>query len=318
MKRKHLTQWERRQIYTLLREKYEQKEIAIRLWRPPWTICKEIKRNSVNGVYMPAYAQRSYEKRRSEINKGRSKIKDNPHIQETIRKYMIEDKRAPHSISWREKVPVCTQTIFNYLNEREPSLKKYLKYKKGYKKRWKIDNRGKPKENYKLITERPMEVETRERIGDMEIDTVHNSGSERKWWLVTIVDRKTKYVLWDKVRRRTAKEVGDVLIEQMKTLPKEKLLTITADNGKEFYDFVRVESELNTPVYFANPYASYERWTNEQTNGMIRRFYPKWTDFSKITREELQETIRIINRKPRKSLDYLCAYEAFYWVSLDL
>jgi IS30 family transposase len=75
---------------------------------------------------------------------------------------------------------------------------------------------------------------------------------------------------------------------------------------------------LDTPIYFANPYASYERWTNEQTNGMIRRFYPKWTDFSKITSEELQETIRIINRKPRKSLNYLCAYEAFYWVSLNL
>jgi len=318
MRGKHINEWERRQIYTLLREKYSQKDIASRLWRPPWTICKEIKRNSVNEVYMPSYAQREYERRRSEINKDRNKIKNSPEIQETIRKYMIQHKRAPHSISWRKKVDVCAQTIFNYIHEREPSLKKHLKYKKGYKKRWKIDKRGKPKENYKLIYERPEIVENRERIGDMEIDTIHSSGSERKWWVVTIVDRKTKYLLWDKVKCRTAKEVWDVLIEQMQALPKEKLLTITSDNGKEFYDFMRVESALKTPIYFANPYASYERWTNEQTNGMIRRFYPKWTDFNKITREELQETIRIINHKPRKSLNYLSAYEAFYWVKLNL
>ena len=84
----------------------------------------------------------------------------------------------------------------------------------------------------------------------------------------------------------------------MKKIPKEKLLTITADNGKEFYDFKRVEKELETILYFTHPYASYERPTNEQTNGMLRVFFPKWTDFSKISEEEIQEKIKIINRKP--------------------
>lgn len=318
MKWKHISEWERRQIYTLLREMYKQNEIATRLWRPPWTINKEISRNSVSGEYMPAYAQIMYEKRRSEINKGRSKIRDNKELQELIKTYLIEEKRGPDSISWRKKIWVCTQTIYTYIDQRAPSLKKYLKYKKGYKKRWTREKRGKPKTDFKLITERPKVVEKRRRIGDMEIDTIHNWWTKRKWWLVTIVDRKTKCVFWWKVRRRTAEEVWDVLIAQMSLLPKQKLLTITADNGKEFYDFERVESVLETPFYFANPYASYERWTNEQTNGMIRRFYPKWTDFSKIPEEEIQEVMRIINRKPRKSLGYLCAYEAFYWVKLNL
>jgi IS30 family transposase len=77
---------------------------------------------------------------------------------------------------------------------------------------------------------------------------------------------------------------------------------------------MRVEKSLNVPLYFAHVYASYERWTNEQTNGMLRVFFPKKTDFSKISEEEIQEAIRLINRKPRKSLGYLSAHEAFYWV----
>lgn len=271
---------------------------------------------------MPAYAQREYELRRSEINKGRRKLLNNPEMIEEIRNRMIVDKWAPHSISGRKKENgidfVCTDTIFKYIDECEPYLKKYLKYKKWYKKRWKIELRGQQKKGFKLITERPDIVEKRERIWDMEIDTIHSSWSERKWWVVTIVDRKSKFLCGDIVGRRKAKEVWDILIEQMKKLPKEKLLTITADNWKEFYDFERVETELGIPVYFAHRYASCERATNEQTNGMIRRFYPKWTDFSKVTSEEIQKVIRIINRKPRKSLWYMSAYEAFYWVKLDL
>lgn len=316
--RKHITEWERWQIYTLLSEGYEQKTIAERLWRPPWTICKEILRNSKDAVYMPVHAQRLYEHRRSEINKGRSKIRDNQKIQHIIRQYMIQEKWAPHAISWRKKVVVSTQTIYNYINERAPSLKQYLKYKKWYKKRWITEKRWKPKENYKLIDERPIEVEMRQRIGDIEVDTIHSAGSERKWGIVTIVDRKTKYLLWGKVQYRTAKEVWDVLITQLKSLPKAKLFTITADNGKEFYDFLRVETELHIPFYFAHPYASYERGTNEQTNSIIRKFYPKWTDFSKISEKEIQHTITMINRMPRKSLNYLCAEEAFHWTTLNL
>lgn len=127
---------------------------------------------------MPAHAQREYERRRSEINKGRSKLKSNPEMVQEIRRYLIEEKRAPDSISGRKKVSVCTQTIYSYIHEREPSLKKYLKYKRGYKKYRKVHREH--KENYKTISERPIEIETRTRLGDMEVDTIHSSGSERK------------------------------------------------------------------------------------------------------------------------------------------
>lgn len=309
-------------MYALLREWKTDEEIGKALWFNRTAIWREKVRNIHHWNYEPEYAQRKYEHRRSEINKWRCKLKVNPKMLEEVKRCMIKEKRAPHSIAWRKKKDwvgmVCASTIFTYIKDREPSLKVHLKYKKGYRKRWKIDTRGKPKENYKIIDERPIIVNERTRIGDVEIDTIHSSGAERKWWMATIVDRMTKYLAGWKVKTRTAIVVADVLIREMKLFPKEKLFTITADNGKEFYDFKRVESVLKVPLYFAHPYASYERATNEQTNGMLRVFFPKWTDFSLISEEEIQEAIRIINHKPRKSLNYLCAYEAFHGTKLNL
>jgi transposase, IS30 family len=318
----HITNGDRWQIYALLREWKTNEEIGKILWFDRTAIRREIVRNSHNGEYEPEHAQREYDRRRSEINKWRCKLKNNPKILEEVKRCLMKEMRAPHVIAGRKKKDgkkmVCASTIFTYIKEREPSLKVYLKYKKWYKKRWRIETRGKPKENYMIIDERAQIVDNRERIGDVEVDTIHSSWAERKWWMATIVDRKTKYLAGWKVEVRTAKAVWDVLIREMLLFPKEKLFTITADNGKEFYDFERVASVLKVLFYFAHPYASCERATNEQTNGMLRVFFPKWTDFSKISEAEIQEVIRIINHKPRKSLNYLCAHEAFYGVKLNL
>jgi IS30 family transposase len=311
---KHLSVGERWIIYALLQEGYLQKDIAIKLWRSSWTISKEIRRNSPSWRYEPYTAQVLYEDRRSAINKGRRKLSEK-HI-EILKYYLIERRRAPHSISGRRKIEVCTQTLYNYIYMYEPKLKKYLKYKNGYKKRF--DTRGRKKTNFRSIEERPPVVEYRDRVWDVEIDTIHSSWGKRTGGLVTVVDRKSKYLLAGKVSTRSKKEVGDKLIDLMRWLPKQKLHTITSDNGKEFNDFARVEFDLDTPVYFANPYASYERWTNEQTNGMIRVFYPKWTDFSKVSIDDLNQTVHLINHKPRKSLWYKTAFEVFYWVQLTL
>ena len=316
-KYRHINNGDRWQIYALLREWKSFEEIWLSLWFDRTAIRREIKRNSNNGNYEPEFAQREYEHRRSEINKWRSKLKGNSDMLAIIRYYMINEKRAPHSIVWRGKVAICTTTIYKYINDWEHSLKDHLKYKKGYKKRWNVETRW-SKTDYRSIEDRPEIVNTRKRIWDMEIDTIHSSWGERKGWMVTIVERKTRFLCGWKVKTREAKVVGDVLIREMKKLPKEKLLTITSDNGKEFYDFQRVESSLKTPVFFAHPYASYERATNEHTNGMLRVFFPKWTDFSKISEDEIQDKIKIINRKPRKSLNYLCAEEAFYGIKLNL
>lgn len=319
-KYRQINEWDRWQIYALLHEEKSNTYIAKKLWFDVSNIGREIKRNSVNWKYEPAFAQREYERRRSEINKGRNKLKNDEELLQDLKSALYE--WSPDSRAWRRKLEwkiyVCPATVYKYIDEREPGLKKELKYKRWYKRRWSKDKRWAQKEWFKSIEQRPIEANTRERIWDIEIDTIHSSWTERKWWIVTIVDRKTKFLAWWKVDQRTAKKVADVLIREMKLFPKEKLLTITADNGKEFFDFERVESSLKTPLYFAHTYASYERPTNEQTNGMLRVFFPKWTDFSKVSEEEIQKAIDIINHKPRKSLNYLCAYEAFHGIRLNL
>lgn len=235
---------------------------------------------------------------------------------------MIKESWSPDSISgtYKEKweIMVCRQTIYNYIREQEPSLAKSLKYKKGYKPRGQKETRGQQKTNFKLITERDSEVENRRRIGDTEVDMVVSSWGNRKGWIVTIVDRMSKFLAAERVSQKRSDLVWDVLIRVHKNVRKEKLFTITADNGKEFFDFERVESETWALFYFAHPYASYERGTNEQTNGMIRVFFPKWTDFSKISDQELQTVVEKINKKPRKSLWYKSAWEVFHNVILPL
>ena len=314
---------ERWQIYTLLREGKDQEYIAIRLRRDPWTISREIGRHSADGVYMPAYAQREYERIRSEINKWRSKLKENPKMIREVKKYLIKKKRSPDALAGRKKkkwIPfVSTGTIYNYIRDWEPSLKKCLKYKRWYKKRYS----KKIKEillemNVRRIDERPIIVDDRTRIGDREGDTIHSSWSERKWGVVTIVDRKSKYLEWGKLVRRSSEETVKTMMELLGKHESKKILTITLDNGKEFTWFEDVESLIGVTTYRAHKYASYERWTNEETNGMLRVFFPKKTDFSKIGEEEIQEAIRLINLRPRKSLEYRCAYEVFHGVNLRL
>jgi len=281
-----------------------------------------MRRNSDDWTYMPAYAQRAYDTRRSEINKWRRKLLYHPEMIETIKKYLIEDKRMPDSIAWYMKqirwLPfVSTQSIYDYINDYDTSLKKYLKYKKWYRKKQNQESKN-TKKWFKSIEVRPNIVEYRERIGDREIDTVVSSGNERKWWSVTMVDRVSKLVVGWLVKQKTKQAVANIIIREWKKLPIKKLLTITADNGKEFNDFKRIEKRLHTQLYFAHPYSSFERWTDEQTNWMLRVFYPKGTDFTRVDEKEFQQILHIINRKPRRSLWYLCAYEVFYGVRLDL
>lgn len=319
----HIREGERRQIYTLLREGKEQDYIATRLKRNPWTISREIGRHSVDGVYMPAYAQREYERMKSEINKWRSKLKNNPKMIKEIKECMIKKKWSPDALAGRKKKKgkpfVSTMTIYNYIRDWEPSLKKYLKNKKWYKKRYSKQLKKILLEmNVRRIDERPAIVDERTRIGDREGDTIHSSWGERKWWMVTLVDRKSKYLEGDKLKRRSAEETIKTMINLLGKHELKKNLTITLDNGKEFSWFEDKEFLVGITTYRAHKYASYERWTNEETNGMLRNFFPKWTDFSKIGDEEIEEAIRFINLRPRKSLGYKCAYEVFHGVNLRL
>jgi IS30 family transposase len=151
------------------------------------------------------------------------------------------------------------------------------------------------------ISERPLIVEEKCRLGDFELDTIVGQGQTSS--IVSIVDRASKYVMLVKVFRKTAQNVEDALIARLSPF-KEHVLTLTADNGKEFAYHERVSQTLDTGFFFATPYHSWERGLNEHTNGLVRQYFPKGICFDDITPEMIAYVEDLINNRPRKVLGY--------------
>jgi len=170
------------------------------------------------------------------------------------------------------------------------------------------DSRGHIK-NAVSIDERPEIVEEMRRIGDWEIDTV--IGKNHKQALVTIVERKSKFTVMKKVENKTAELVAAATIELLGPY-KERVLTITADNGKEFAHHEKVAEALECDYYFAHPYSSWERGLNENTNGLIRQYFPKGSSFKEIMGKMVKRAKGLLNRRPRKTLDYATPTEVFF------
>ena len=144
-------------------------------------------------------------------------------------------------------------------------------------------------------------MDDKSRLGDWEIDTV--IGKNHKGVLITIVERLSKYTLIKKVANKTAAAVTAGIISLMKDF-KHKVLTITSDNGKEFAYHRQISKALKTGFYFANPYHSWERGLNENTNGLIRQYFPKKTSFDNISDDDVKAVMQRLNSRPRKSLGF--------------
>jgi IS30 family transposase len=152
------------------------------------------------------------------------------------------------------------------------------------------------------IGERPAVVEGRKRFGDWEGDTVY--GKRTRYCLLTQVERKSRYLMAARVPDRRAQSVAQCKIAQFSSLPKRWRRTLTLDNGREFAAFKRVERATGLRVFFADPYCAWQRGVNENTNGLLRRYFPKGTDFSQVSDRELAFVVRALNNRPRKCLDY--------------
>ena len=187
-------------------------------------------------------------------------------------------------------------------------LWKNLRCQKQRKKRYgMIDRRG-TIPNRLSIEDRPTIVETRSRIGDWEADTV--IGKNHKQAIVSIVERKTGFTLIYKVERKTAQAVSQAMIELLKPYRK-KVHTITSDNGREFAWHEKIAKKLKADFYFAHTYSSWERGTNENTNGLIRQYFPKNWDFTTITQQEIDTAMNRLNNRPRKRLEYKTPSQVF-------
>jgi len=299
-------------------EWYNQVRIAKKLWVNQSTVSREIWICVKLWVsYSAVVAQEYLTQQRINANINIHKII----IEWTALWLFIENKLkefwSPENISNRWRIEtwknISHPTIYKYIYEYHPErITKYLRrrWKKNKRKTWWksiIKNRV-------SIRKRPKEVETRERLWDFEWDTV--LGSDTKDRFVTNVCRKARFLLADIILWNSEQSLSintsTTMFAQLKKLPQEKVKTQTLDNWVEFADHEYLTEMLWIQTYFADPYSSYQRWTNEQTNWLLRRFYPKWTDFKKIDPEEFKKNVDKINHKPRKCLWFKTPYEVFY------
>lgn len=308
-----LTLKERYQISAYIKVGYTQNEIANTLGIAQSTISRELKRNSSEGKYKPELAEQFCFFRHKTKTKS---IKLTRKVMNYIKDKLKEDW-SPEQISGvmkKDKLSnVSHETIYQYIyKNKHHGGKLYLKLrhknKKYHKRGSEYNFRGVIK-NRVSIDKRPKVVEHKKRIGDFEIDTV--IGKNHIGALVTIVDRASKFTLIKKVNSRKADIVTQALIDMLYPI-KSITHTITSDNGKEFAYHEQVSKALGTKFYFANPYHSWERGLNEHTNGLIRQYLPKQTDFTKVKRKEIREIQNRLNNRPRKSLGYKTPSEVFY------
>ena len=308
-----LTQGQRYQIYALRRVGISQKAVAQEIGVHPATISRELRRNTGGRGYRPIQAHAQAQKRHRDKPK---QIRMNSEYIAYIRQWTKEGW-SPDQIGGRMALeglnPISHESIYRYLltdKLKGGTLYTHLRHKsKRYRKRYGSQDRRGGISGRVGIEERPAIVESRSRIGDFEIDTV--IGRNHKQALVTIVDRHARYTLIKRVTHKRADLVTHATVKLLSPIA-DRVHTITADNGKEFSGHKEIAKRVGADVYFARPYASWQRGTNENTNGLIRQYFPKGSRFEEITDEMVQAVQDKLNNRPRKCLGYRTPSEVFF------
>ena len=281
----HLTLEEREILAHLHRTGKMQTQIAERLGRSKSTISRELLRNRSRNGYWTVAAQRKAERRRSE----RPWVAKMQRLE--VRRYVrerLQHRWSPDQIAGRShsdfphdrRRQISHQTIYAWIRAEEASGKHWERYLRrlGRKRRpW--EKRGRLPASVS-IEGRPAVVDRRSRYGDWEGDTI--VGANRRGGAVTLVDRKSGYLLLGKVPNLQAATVRQAAARRYATTPATLRKTLTLDNGKEFAEHEQLEVEAALTIYFAKPYCAWQRGTNENTNGLIRLFFPKGTDLANI------------------------------------
>jgi len=309
-----LTREERYQIYALKTAGQSKAQIAKVIGRHKSTIGREMTRNSGLRGYRPKQADSLAVNRRQEKPTCRISCESWSRVDQLLQEYW-----SPEQISsWlrqEEKARISPEWIYQYIlrdKQTGGDFYQYLRCQKQRKKRYgRPDRRGQIKGRVS-IDERPELVNERSRIGDWEADTV--IGKQGGDVLVTLVERKTRWSMISKAPNRTAKEVRAVIVKRLLPLASH-VQTLTYDNGKEFALHQDIDKELLSNGYFAHPYHSWERGLNENTNGLIRQFFPKGKDLSEVTDEEIQRVMDNLNNRPRKCLGFKTPNQVFFGIN---
>ena len=306
-----LTLEQRYQIYALRAAEHSQTEIADIVGVNKSTVSRELTRNTGLKGYRPKQAHTTAIKRRE--GKATARISD---LVWAEVKRLIRKEWSPEQVSSRinkeQKLKVSHEWIYLYIyrdKAKQGKLFQHLRCQKQRKKRYgSYDKRGQIP-NRVSISRRPEIVETRKRLGDWEGDTIIGKG--HKGAALTLVDRKSRYTLMAPLDSKNAVLTAEKTIELLKSkkLPSH---TITFDNGKEFTHHQKMADAIKADIYFADPYSSWQRGANENTNGLIRQYLPKERDLTTVTNEEANQITFKLNHRPRKSLGYKTPCEVFY------
>lgn len=312
-----LTHVERYQIHALRGAGRSLAHIARALARHVSTICRELSRNSAAGSYLADRAQQYALSRRQ--SKVRCRISG--FVWLSVRSLLELDWSPEQASLWLAQehgIRISHEWIYQYIYHDKHGgghLHRHLRCQKPRRKRYgSHDRRGRIR-NRISIDERPAIVEQRSRLGDWEIDTI--IGAKRSGALISLTERRSRYVLIAKLPDRSADEVAYAALGLLEPLM-EQVHTITADNGREFSGHEEIAEGLAASFYFAHPYSPWERGTNENANGLIRQYFPKRRSFATIKQSELDHAMDRLNNRPRKCLDLLTPNQVLYGINQDV
>lgn len=300
-------------IARMLRADHSIREIARTLGKSAGAVSRHV--NEYGGrAHYNAREVRRRKKQKRIIAMESTRVLKGPLLRQVKR--LLKQHYSPEQIAGTLKQQgksIDSSTIYRYINERAPHLKQYLRSKKGQYRRkrgTKIREKVREQAKKRRIDERPAITERRGRIGDWEGDTI--LGRDKRVRIVTLVDRRSGYLIAYLLPKHRAELLTKIAVQKLKRIPKAKLKTITLDNGTEFSDWERLEKQTKAIVYFAYPYHSWERGTNENTNGLLRQYFPKNLDFNTITPQELTHVVRRLNHRPRKRHNFKSPHQLFW------
>ena len=314
---RHLMFMQRCEIAAMYRQNYSQKDIAEKLNLHPSTVCRELKRNGnkaygYESITANALAQERHKNKRKAIK-----------FTEQVKQYIEEKlllKWSPEQISGYAK----RHNIFNISHERiyqfvaEDKKNKGVLYKnlrhgnKRYRRKYGAGKRHGVIKDKISIDQRPEIINNKKRLGDWEIDTI--LGHDRSQSIVTVTERISKKLVAQKIPHRGAFVTAKATIKSLDKY-KDFVYSITGDNGVEFAEHKMISKNLNATFYFAHPYSSWERGLNENTNGLLRQYLPKRSDFNTIDDKQLEHLVDEVNNRPRKTLGYKTPNEVFLALS---
>ena len=315
MKYHQITSEERYTIATLMQEGFNQSEIAEALGRHRSSISRELRRNisRYDNCYRPFVASHRTRARRSGSRRNTRFAADDFRIVERL----IRKDWSPEQIAGRLRLEgtlsISHETIYLHTWKDRAAggtLYKHLRCatKKRRKRHNSYDSRGRLA-GKRHISERPQWIDKRKSTGHWEVDTVVGTGS--KDCVATLVERKTGLTMIGKLPDRCKLSMSKRLRSLIRREP-NRFNTITADNGTEFHDYEAVEEATSATFYFATPYHSWERGTNENLNGLLRQYLPKGTNLAGLNQRQCDAIARQLNTRPRKRLGYRTPEECFY------